>query len=193
MAARQEGVIDQLDRVGIGAFTPAEARQLFAQALQRDATQVGVVVVDWERWTSSGRGNNPRFEALRVADSGGGRLAEILQLADEQRVEAVETILVEKLASIMHTDPERIDTSLSLENMGIDSLMAVELVSALHAEVGVELSAMVMSQGHDVSGLALYILKQIVNESTAESPPDPETGAAEVTETTVEATAEVAS
>ncbi|MEO1337499.1 MAG: acyl carrier protein, partial [Myxococcota bacterium] len=93
------------------------------------------------------------------------RVAKLRQIASEQRLGIVTDLVREQLARVMHTNADRIDITLSLDNMGVESLMGVELVSALKAEIGVELSAMVLMRDMSVAELAQLVLDRALPEA----------------------------
>jgi acyl carrier protein len=71
----------------------------------------------------------------------------------------------------MHLPVAKIDVQLSLDNMGIDSLMGVELATAIQLETGLELSAMFLMQGQSVAALAASLAQKLAPdaEPTAEN------------------------
>jgi acyl carrier protein len=62
---------------------------------------------------------------------------------------------------VLETAPERVDLDRPLPELGIDSLMAVELRTALRAEVGVEVPIVDMLEQLSVRGLAAAVLEQV--------------------------------
>ena len=57
--------------------------------------------------------------------------------------------------------PERIDTGTSLPDMGMDSLMAVELSMSLETRVGVQLAALSLSDGPTIERIAARLAQQL--------------------------------
>ena len=86
---------------------------------------------------------------------------EMNELPSEQHAEFIETHLIEHIAQITRNNIEQIPTSAGLDRLGIDSLMAVELISALRMNLGVEINQMKIMQGITISALAEEIHSQI--------------------------------
>ncbi|MCW7539505.1 SDR family NAD(P)-dependent oxidoreductase [Aquabacterium sp. A7-Y] len=183
VVARNEGTAAYLDNLGIGSLTSSACTRALGHLLEADAVQVGVVNMNWPRWAASAGAivRSPRFARLVSADGGkaGEELpvvAELRPLTPEQRLDLVQERIREQLARVMHQDVTRVDVSLSLDNMGVDSLMAIELISRVRAELGVELSAMsLMMHGVTVAKLSQQVLASLFPQQAA---PAEETGPA---------------
>ncbi|HEV2786541.1 MAG TPA: acyl carrier protein, partial [Solirubrobacteraceae bacterium] len=64
-------------------------------------------------------------------------------------------------ARVLEAAPERVDLDRPLPELGIDSLMAVELRTALRAELGVEVPIVDLLEQLSVRGLAAVVLEQV--------------------------------
>ncbi len=172
VVARNEGTAAYLDNMGIAGMAAASCTHALGQLLETDATQVGVVEMNWSRWAASAGAvvRSPRFGRLVTAT--GKSQAEdsavvvaLRALPKQERLAQLQEHLREQLARVMHQDASKVDVSLSLDNMGVDSLMAVELINRLRSELGVELSAMtVMMHGATVAKLAENLQQMLFPE-----------------------------
>ena len=72
-----------------------------------------------------------------------------------------------EVGEILRVDPEKIDARLSVYDMGLDSLMGVELVLALEARFGVRLSVMALSATPTIEKLADRMIVQLKGQSTS--------------------------
>jgi phthiocerol/phenolphthiocerol synthesis type-I polyketide synthase C len=75
-----------------------------------------------------------------------------------------------EIGEILRVAPEKIDPNRSIYDMGLDSLMGVELVLALEARFGVRLPVMALSQSPTLAKLAERVIQQLRdNEHDGES------------------------
>lgn len=175
--SRHREVADYLERLGYSAFTPAQAFDVLKTLLRRDATQLMAARIDWSRWAqssptaaaspmlrhlapASGESTARRNEAGRVGGGGSLRTALLAAPASERR-EGVMQFLREKVGKVLGHAPAKLDPERALTELGFDSLMAVELMTVLRVEVGVELAAVKLLQGVSIAGLATLALEQI--------------------------------
>jgi 1-acyl-sn-glycerol-3-phosphate acyltransferase/acyl carrier protein len=173
--SRHREVAEYLERLGYRSFTPAQAFEVLGTLLRRDATQLMAVPIDWALWAQASptAAASPMLRHLAPvsnesaaqwseADRGGGslRTALLAALADE-RPERVMLFLREKVGKVLGVSPAKLDSERALTELGFDSLMAVELMTVLQVEVGVELAAVRLLQGVSISGLATLVLDQL--------------------------------
>ncbi len=124
-----------LERQGVRSFTVRQALILLERAMQRQAIQVSVMRVDWSRW-----------RGLGVAGRVSPRIAHLLRrqenatdgIAPENakpQAASLDALLRDKVARVLGTSPDRLDGDKPLLNLGIDSLMAVELRNWIEQEL----------------------------------------------------------
>jgi acyl carrier protein len=73
-------------------------------------------------------------------------------------------LLCEEIAQILRLPAEKIDMTQSVLELGMDSLMGVELALAIEGRFGVNLPAMVLSQGPTVQRLTERIVTQLCHD-----------------------------
>lgn len=169
--ARNQNVKDALQsRMGGPALQSDEALQVLEQLLLRDQTGLAVMDLDWSvlrRFLPSSAA--PKYEELaRHADDHGGDmegLAEIRRLIEElspgELQHAFVDLLKREVAQILRISPERLDENRSMYDQGMDSLMGMELVSAVEDRFGVNLPIMALSEGPTISRLVERIIRQL--------------------------------
>jgi acyl carrier protein len=100
----------------------------------------------------------PLFSDLRVRTSSAAAddsLAEQLASLDPEAAQALlTTIVAAEAASILRLPADEVDTSRPLSQMGMDSLMAVELRLALESRLHVDLPLMSLAEGTSVLSIA---------------------------------------
>ena len=170
VVARNSQVEQLLANAGVQTMYIGHALQHLGRVLQFDPAQIGVLQVDWKKWkaTSGGGGSATLFEALFAGDeagSGGGAmdprqrlLHELAVLEPPHRIAFMEHLLAEELARILQVPPAQIDYKQNIMHLGIDSLMAVELQTALQSKFALQVSAMEFIRGLSVAQLASRML-----------------------------------
>ena len=78
--------------------------------------------------------------------------------------------VAQEVANILRTEVDRIETQRSLHDLGMDSLMAVELALGLEQRFGVQLPAMVLNDSPTVWNVAARIVDKLTagSEDSAE-------------------------
>ncbi|MEO8619716.1 MAG: SDR family NAD(P)-dependent oxidoreductase [bacterium] len=173
--SRHRDVAEYLAGLGYGAFTPEQAFDVLGTLLRRDATQLMAARIDWAQVARSApsAAASPMLRHLAPASadnsarrgdegSGSGSLrAVLIQLALAERRERATQFLREKVGKVLGLSPVKLDGERALTELGFDSLMAVELMTVLRVEVGVELAAVKLLQGVSIAGLATLVLDQL--------------------------------
>jgi acyl carrier protein len=91
-----------------------------------------------------------------------------LPVADALRF--VEETLQAQIARILHMSPEKIETGRSILDMGMDSLMGMELGMAVEESFQVKLSIMTMAEGATVQTLAQRIVESVQTRDDTAQP-----------------------
>jgi acyl transferase domain-containing protein/NADPH:quinone reductase-like Zn-dependent oxidoreductase/SAM-dependent methyltransferase/acyl carrier protein len=167
--ARTGDLSESLARLGVRGIRVATALQMLGRLLRSDTAQMGVMAVDWGRLVEyiAALRLTPRFSVVLAAAaagpekvSGGGRLRErILDSAAAERRELVLAFLREHAAKVLRTSPMNLDIEKPMTELGLDSLMAVELSNRLESELGVVLPMGRMTAGQSVVHLAELLLE----------------------------------
>jgi acyl carrier protein len=143
-------------------------------------TRIGLLELDWavlSRFLPASRA--PKFSELARHDEkslGAGEPAQdvrrwVLELKPAELLPAVVDLVRTELAQILRIAPERIEAGASLFELGMDSLMAVELASSIEARVGVQLSALSLSDSPTVERIAGRIAQQLRPEEAPAANP----------------------
>ena len=94
-------------------------------------------------------------------------LRALFDLSPQARQAAIADVLTELVAQTLASAPEKIDRDLSLLSMGIDSLMAMDLQSAVEKRLAVKISTLELMKGNSVTQLAQHIALTIGAPSAA--------------------------
>lgn len=164
---------ERLQALGISRLTPAEGWQWLERVLTDDRGQVGVMLVDWR--TLFRADPNARLSPLlgelastwarAAADAVGtsaGQLAEALAGRDTaaQLAEILRALMV-IVSEVIRLEPHEIDTEMPLTELGLDSLMAVEIKNRVQHESGVDVPLVQLLQGPTLSALAASVLASV--------------------------------
>ena len=177
----------RLEALGVRPLQPAAAFAALEQVLQRGISgPVAVLEVDWARL---GRQASPRQAALMadlmtpVAGAGAADVAEepayLAVLRDTpllERHSCLVAFVQQQLAKVMGVgDPQQIDPSEPLFNIGLDSLMALELTVLLENNLGVRLTESLVFEHPTVDDLVHYFLGEVLfpEAGELEAPPPP--------------------
>jgi phthiocerol/phenolphthiocerol synthesis type-I polyketide synthase C len=77
-----------------------------------------------------------------------------------------------EVAEILRIAPDRIETGMSLLDMGMDSLMAVELATSIDSRLDVRLSALALSGGPTIENIVERVSRMLQpSEAAAEVAP----------------------
>jgi acyl carrier protein len=97
----------------------------------------------------------------------------LLAAPPDQRKEILLNLLRDKVANVLGADPAKVDLAKPLTDVGVDSLMAVELRNWIEGELRVKLPIVELMQGPTVDRLADVLLEQLVSGDEAASPAPP--------------------
>jgi acyl transferase domain-containing protein/NADPH:quinone reductase-like Zn-dependent oxidoreductase/acyl carrier protein/NADP-dependent 3-hydroxy acid dehydrogenase YdfG len=176
--ARNSGVRDALAaRLGGQPLSADRALKLLEDVLASGTAQVAAFEFNWSTLARHLPGAaSPKFSELaRLAEreGSGPQPTEDLrrwlaELADEELAPALTEILKREIGVILRVAPERIDPAVSLYEVGMDSLMAVELTMALESRLAIKVPMMAFSEGPTIERLVQRLLNDLRPGSTGE-------------------------
>ncbi|MFJ8579617.1 type I polyketide synthase [Micromonospora sp. NPDC093277] len=157
---------------GMGTLRPGQALRVFHRLLHHDDAQIAVVPVDWAEWGRryqevSGsallapllRGDGPARPARRRARASLlPSRAQLLALPADRRAETLIGQLVVSVAATLGSGSEAVGRDQPLFDLGLDSLMAVELKNEIERQLGVALSIAVFLEGATLRTLTDQII-----------------------------------
>jgi acyl carrier protein len=114
-----------------------------------------------------------RFEPVQGAVADGESVQRWLAELDDAALESLFGDLVrQEIAAILRMPASDIDPQQALQELGLDSLMAVELMTAIEARFGVDIPVMALSEARSVQRLAKRIVMELRRGAAAEVPAD---------------------
>jgi acyl carrier protein len=158
---------ENLARQGILAFAPQQGVQLLERILATSAVQVTAMAADWSQLHS--RFPLPLLQELaagsngKAASTGHDNAAAVLRtqlrgLAPSERQAMLAGLLQAQLAQVLRMPGQKVDPHQPLAELGIDSLMTVELVNRIETALGLTVPVTVLLQGPTLARLAEHLL-----------------------------------
>lgn len=176
--ARNESIKQALQHRMGGSATPAAlALAALEDMLLSGAGDLGVLELDWHALARHLPGAAaPRYADLaRLAgdarDEGGSPddlLAQLAGLDDAELAPRVVELLKQEVSEILRVPADRIDPGRSLYDIGLDSLMGVELVVALEGRFGIRLPVMALSESPTLDKLSARLIQALRGDARPE-------------------------
>jgi acyl carrier protein len=175
--ARNAAIKDALQsRMGGGALNSAVALGALESILLANRSGLAVLELDWQalaRFLPSA--NAAKFSEMAQQDSdadadNGVDIQQMLTtLTAEELLIAIIDMLKQEVGEILRVATDKIDAHRSIYDMGLDSLMGVELVMALESRFGVRLSVMALSASPTIAKLAERLITQLSGNAKPET------------------------
>ena len=176
VAARDPEVARGLEESGIGALPMVKALAALEALLQDRPEQAAVVEVDWLRLQRArpSLAFSPIVRDLVAVESADARKElqsaqseirrELGELEADERHEHLIRFLARELARILRFPVEKIDPEKDVNDLGLDSLMAMEVVTVVEHELGLRLSTMEMMSGASIVSFARKLIAMLFPE-----------------------------
>ncbi len=163
---------EYLDKVGFrGLFVP-EAAGALRELMQRSALQVCVARQNWEQLArfSSALASLPMYSPLlrekTSPRSGGAVVSRVRVAAPWEQAAVLEEFLTEQVARVFGIEESQVDRTTPLTHLGLDSLMAVELMNRLESELHLSIPMGSVLSGPDIQQLSSTLLGLVLANTT---------------------------
>lgn len=170
----------QFQRRGIELITPTRGKQILGRLLHQRAPHVIAMAADWATAREAAFGRTaPAMYSDLVSDGQQGPQAEVdgatldalRELEEPERQQFLTEHIRLNLATVLGLEVAEVDVDLTLNQLGMDSIMAIEMKSRIDATLQVDLPVLDLLQGPTVSSLAADIaLKIDLASSEIETP-----------------------
>jgi aryl carrier-like protein len=165
------GYVGEVGYVAQG-IPPQQALALLGRLLQQEAIQAGIMRIDWAKWRGLTTTDviSPRFLSLcehvdsdkETPQTEGEPVRQMLLAAPpEQRKERLQSVLRDKVARVLGASGASLEVDKPLTDLGLDSLMAVELRNWIEGALQVNLPIVELMQGPSVDKLAELLLAKL--------------------------------
>jgi malonyl CoA-acyl carrier protein transacylase len=176
---------NRMSTQGISPISPERGLQVLANLLTQDSTQVAVLPVNWPKFIQQFTLNKtplllseivaqerPRLEAETPPSK---EKSELLKRLKQAQPSDYQEILVESIgkqvSKVLGLNPSQfLDPQQPLSELGLDSLIAIELRNNIEAILDVSLPIVNLLQGSSISQLVSEIYSLLTVESVAQYP-----------------------
>ncbi|NKB62527.1 MAG: SDR family NAD(P)-dependent oxidoreductase [Gammaproteobacteria bacterium] len=173
-----QGLEDRLDKLGIGSYTQDEAMEMLNIALNANDEQMALLNMDWQLFSQvTNTPNNSfglRYEHL-IDPEWLKNDTPLQQLYDElaaldasKQHEQLMKLLSSGIATVMRLPIDSPDMDVSLNNFGLDSLMAIEIQTIIEKQTGVGLSVLEIIQDNSIDLLSHKIQSRLSDQLARE-------------------------
>ncbi|NEO38501.1 MAG: SDR family NAD(P)-dependent oxidoreductase [Moorea sp. SIOASIH] len=167
---------NRLQNTGISSIAPEKGLQLLGQLLSQSVSQVGVFPVNWsqffaqlsdgvqiplflEAFASTKLAKNPKNEEF---------LGELAAATESECNQLMIDYLQVKVGKLLGFSKSQLpDEQLGFFDMGMDSLMAVELRNVLSSSLGCSITAATLFDASTIQDLAKYLINALFPEDTS--------------------------
>ena len=167
VVTRHREVGEQLASGGMVPMSTHDALDGLERALRSEAAHLGIYTVDWERWTAQqpDLARRPLYARVRSGAWGRGSplfglIVSLLEVEPGQWSHQIAHRLRAEVARLLGMDPEQIGLARSLGELGVDSLLAVELVNELTPQ-GYPIKVVDLMRGPTLEELAAGVLAAV--------------------------------
>ena len=165
--ARNEKVAEYLARYGTQVMQPDEVTDVLDTLLDTNVAQAAALRIDWGKWRQSFRGlqENPLLERIFAGgvefEESGGKAADwrqrIESAAPEEREAVVVQALQDVVGSVLRVKPESLRPDQPLTDLGLDSLMGVEIENLIESSIGVSLPPASLMRARTIGQIAALL------------------------------------
>ncbi|MGO4617429.1 acyltransferase domain-containing protein [Nocardia sp. 2YAB30] len=163
---------------GITDASSAGLARALDHAVRADLGQLAVMTLNLRHWFESfpSAAGTPLFDeiesrASEIATAFAGRLA---AASAQERTGLIEAHLLEQVSLTLHRDSASLSRKATFQDMGMDSLMAVELRNRLESTLGVRLSVALVFTYSTIIALAAFIADELAVAEPSAAEPEPD-------------------
>ncbi len=170
---------EHFDKMGHEGIPPARGMEILGRLMASGAAQAAVFPFDWRLYGRSSPVISRRYAEIvdRTALEGGGEgepAAEgILSAPAGERRRLMIDHLREQAAKVLRTSPSRLEVERPLNEQGLDSLMAVELMNRIEKQFHASIPPGRFAGGVTIARVADIVLELAAGGSSAEPKPSP--------------------
>ena len=176
---------ERLGRLGVNSLSPETSLAALGRLMTADLVQAAVIDVDWNRLAQADPAATaaPLLAALFASSPTPAAacvdtplLVELRAQAPAARLEKVTAALADLLARVLRlSDPHSIPRTRVFLDLGLDSILALELTRQISAAFGRPFSATLLFKCPNLDALAAFILNTVLPAQDSETSPPPRT------------------
>ncbi|GAB1544681.1 hypothetical protein NUACC21_73570 [Scytonema sp. NUACC21] len=162
---------------GVSTIAPEQGLQVLEQLLGQQGGQIGVLPFEWSAFKQLNPnkqlpllleliGEVSPQEESKQAPARQEILQQLKKVSAKERQAILLNYLQSTVAKVLGLSTTKLDTQQPLHEMGLDSLMAVELTTTLRAELQVELPVRALVEDPSIESIATLLNEQLEPESS---------------------------
>ena len=166
--AAERGADIRALQTGMGAIAPSQVLESLARLMSGSGVEVGVVPIEWpawqervEQWPFLSDWEPLTASIERVAESNDKLLAQIKSASGSDREKLLIAYLRDETAQVLRMAPYNVNAQQSLNQMGLDSLMAVELRKRIQTQLAVDLPITKFMEDLTITALSTELSQQL--------------------------------
>ncbi|WP_289045450.1 type I polyketide synthase [uncultured Olleya sp.] len=178
LVARDPKLRQHLAQFGLNPIYSEDGLDCMLTALCEAQQHIGIFDIDWEQWTSHFEFRSSRLEKVLSNNSETSKNDDVAifrkQIINDDtthRIFSVQDKLVTIISKILKISSTNIDENSNLTELGIDSLMSMEVRTAIRQQTGVQFRTLFLLRGPKISELANLILEEIIEERITDLSP----------------------
>jgi acyl carrier protein len=177
--ARNERVGEFLAKQGTFALSPGEVMSILESSLRAGNTQVAAIRVDWAKWRTFFRGmqENPLLQRIFASVEGQESTGvtsdwrnKIEAAGPEEREGVIAQAVREIVGSVLRVKPDSLRNEQPLTDLGLDSLMGVEIENSLEAAIGIALPPTSLMRARTIGQIATLIAGHLGGSAPTAAP-----------------------
>ncbi len=156
------------EKLGIEGITSEQAFEKLEKLLSADEAHAIVIKPNWSRMKRSlPIANSSLFsEVMHAVDENdiyeGEDILTLLDgLSDSEKQLVIVNILNAEISRILHIPVEKIEQHRPVQEIGVDSLMGMELATAINTRFGIDIPLMILANNITIDGLATRLVKAL--------------------------------
>jgi acyl transferase domain-containing protein/NADPH:quinone reductase-like Zn-dependent oxidoreductase/SAM-dependent methyltransferase/acyl carrier protein len=174
--ARNTRVAEFLAKQGTTELSPAEVISILESSLRAPGAQVAAIRVDWAKWRTFFRSMqaNPLLERIFAAVEGEDNAGitsdwrnKIESAPPEEKERVIAQAVREVVGSVLRVKPDRLRDDQPLTDLGLDSLMGVEIENSLEAAIGVALPPTSLMRARTIGQIAALMATHLGGSAPA--------------------------
>lgn len=166
---RNEKTEQYLELLGLSTYNMRETLSVFGRFIVRDPVNLAASRADWNSLSRFATLIQSKTYSNLVGEEGegdrGAIRSQILQALPEARQSLMEDFIAEQVAGVFGTDVAKVDRDAPLNSIGLDSLMAIELMNRVESQLGISVPMGSVLNGPNIRELSEPILEALLNSA----------------------------
>jgi acyl transferase domain-containing protein/NADPH:quinone reductase-like Zn-dependent oxidoreductase/acyl carrier protein len=171
MVARDSRIAAHLSQLGVSGLGSARALELLEEALAENWRNFGAFDLDWSRWQRQfDGGGEARISNLLTAPAPRDDVAaafrrKVITAPPQERFEIAYAEVAELVCRVLGIPVSRVDAQSNLAELGVDSLMAVEIAMTIEQRLGFRFRALFVVRGPTIAEMAKQLVDDILSSA----------------------------